>query len=87
MKIKKEFDKANWPGMLVTIIVALAAIYNLDLVMGIVALVFAAVLVSIYSKYDVEVQEMNDWWSKLDKKQKEKLYRNPPKGEESKDEP
>jgi len=56
-------------------------------VMGIVALVFAAVLVSIYSKYDVEVQEMNDWWSKLDKKQKEKLYRNPPKGEESKDEP
>ena len=73
MKIKKGFVKNNLIAMIATLIIAVIAIMNKDLLLIVASVIFIALLIYRYVKYDEIEQAANDWWRYLSKDDKTKI--------------
>ena len=72
--MKKNFIKSNWATMLIVGLFIAAAIYYMDLILGIVSVIFVVTLINRYIKYDAEEQVVVDWWNGLSKEEKKEIH-------------
>ena len=73
MKLKKRFIKNRWPVIVVTLIAIVLAVQSREISMMILAVVLVVASIMNYGKYDEAEQELDDWWKRMTKEEKQKL--------------